>query len=103
MAKTSTFWERQSKARAQANGKPDVGGLLPDLVETMPNVREFLIGGQVDGKWVKGGTVAFAVDDRGASLRCQDRTNGLVVWIALAEAVAFDEFAVSSSPVIVRW
>ncbi len=81
MAKASTFWERQNQAKAQSNGQPDVGGLLPDLVETMPSVREFLIGGQVGGKWVKGGTIAFAVDDRGATCRVQDRANGLVVWI----------------------
>ena len=81
MAKTSTFWERQKKARAESNGQPNVGGLLPDLVVSMPNVREFLIGGSVGGAWVKGGTIAFAVDDRGATCRVQDRSNGLVCWI----------------------
>ena len=81
MAKASTFWERQSKAKAESNGQPDVGSILPDLAETMPNVREFLIGGLVAGVWVKGGTIAFAVDDRGPTCRVQDRSNGLVVWI----------------------
>ncbi len=81
MAKTSTFWARQAKAKAASNGQRDFGGILTDLSETMPNVREFLVGGSVDGKWVQGGTIAFAVDDRGATCRVQDRTNGLVCWI----------------------
>ncbi len=81
MAETNTFWERQAKIQAESNGQPDVGGVLPDLVGTMPNVRAFLVGGSVKGKWVKGGTIAFSVDDRGATIRVQDRANGLVVWI----------------------
>lgn len=80
--KIDAFWVIQSKI-AKQNGAAgrNLGGMLEDMLETLPALMAFLIGGKIGNEDICGGSMLLFVGDQGPQALLKDRHHQLVAFV----------------------